>query len=143
MDRPDCWKERELAELKAARAGASRRTEQGVVVLGTAGGFTALLSAAACCVLPLAFAALGLGAGGFAAFVPYHWPLTIASGIVVAIGWALYMRKRRACLSDASCKVAPPRATLVMLLLATTFVAVSTIWPGHLERPLMRLIAGT
>lgn len=117
-------------------------SERGVAAVSTLGGFTALFSAAACCVLPLAFAALGLGAGGLAAFVPYHWPLTIASGVAVAIGWALYVRKRRACSRDAGCTVAPPRATFVMLSVATVFVALSALWPSYFEGPLMRLLGG-
>ena len=117
-------------------------SERGVAAVSTFGGFAALFSAAACCVLPLAFAALGLGAGGLAAFVPFHWPLTIASAVAVAIGWALYVRKRRACSRDASCTVAPPRATVVMLSVATAFVALSALWPSYLEAPLMRLLGG-
>lgn len=113
-----------------------------VAVLGTISGFSALLSAAACCVLPLAFAAAGLGAGGLAIFVPFHWPLTIAAAFAVAAGWALYLRKRRACARDPSCPTAPGRATLVMLTLATAFVALSAIWTVALEQPLMRLLEG-
>lgn len=117
-------------------------SERGVAAVSTLGGFAALFSAASCCVLPLVFAALGLGAGGLAALVPYHWPLTIASGVAVAIGWALYMRKRRACLRDSSCAVAPPRATFAMLSVAAVFVALSALWPPFFEAPLMRLLGG-
>lgn len=103
----------------------------------------ALFSAAACCVLPLAFAALGLGAGGLAAFVPYHWPLTIASAVAVAVGWALHLRKRRVIATDGSCTVAPPsRATVVMLSAATGLVALSAIWKGFLETPLTAWLQG-
>ena len=124
------------------RQGATvKMRETGVAAVGTAAGVTALFSAAACCVLPLAFAALGLGAGGLAAFVPYHWPLTIASAVAIAVGWLLYMRKRRAC--AAECKSAPPpRATLVLLCIATAAVALSAVWPRFIEQPLMRLLGG-
>ena len=111
--------------------------------MSTVGGFAALFSAAACCVLPLAFAALGLGAGGLAAVVPYHWPLTIASALAVAVGWALYVRKRRACMRDGRCIVAPPtRATFILLCVATAFVALSTIWKTFFEAPLMAWLTG-
>ena len=114
-----------------------------MTVLGTAGGFTALVSAAACCVLPLAFAAVGLGAGGLAFLVPYHWPLTIGAAIAVAAGWAFYWRKRRACALDSSCGMAPPStASLWILVVATAFVVLSAVWPGFIERPLMRLLGG-
>ena len=113
--------------------------ERGVAAVGTAASAGALFSAAACCVLPLAFAAVGLGAGGLAAFVPYHWPLTIGAAVAVAVGWLFYFRKRRACAADASCTIAAPtRATFLLLCLATLFVALSAIWPLYLEQPLMR-----
>ena len=114
-----------------------------VAAVGTIAGAGALFSAAACCVLPLAFAALGVGAGGLAAVVPFHWPMTIAAAVAIAVGWLLYLKKRRACAADANCTTAPPtRATLVMLSLATLFVALSAVWPSYLEKPLMNLLGG-
>ena len=117
--------------------------DRGVAAVGTVAGAGALLSAAACCVLPLALAAAGIGAGGLAAFVPFHWPMTIAAALAVAVGWFLYLRKRRACLLDSSCTVAAPaRTTLVMLSFATAFVALSALWSSYLEKPLMTLLGG-
>lgn len=83
-----------MAEEISARSDRLAGSESGVAAVSTIGGFAALFSAAACCVLPLAFAALGLGAGGLAAFVPYHWPLTILAAVAVAAGWLLYVRRR-------------------------------------------------
>ena len=124
------------------RQGATVKTpETGVAAVGTAAGVTALFSAAACCVLPLGFAALGLGAGGLAAFVPYHWPLTIGSAAAIAVGWLLYLRKRRACVAECT-SAPPPRATLVLLCIATAAVALSAVWPRFIEQPLMRLLGG-
>lgn len=126
------------------RLGAAIRSGKGVTAIGTAGGFGALLSAAACCVLPLAFAAAGLGVGGLAFLVPFHWPLTIGAGVAVAVGWAFYARKRQACAISDGCAVGPPsRATLILLLTATIFVILSAIWPGYIEAPLMRALAGS
>ena len=68
------------------RPDAVTGSERGVAAVSTLGSFAAVFSAAACCVLPLGFAAVGLGAGGLAAVVPYHWPLTIASAVAVAVG---------------------------------------------------------
>ena len=110
--------------------------------MGTAASLTALFSAAACCVLPLALAAVGIGAGGLAAFVPFRWPLTIAAIVVVAAGWVLYLRKRRACSADADCAITPPGSTtFVMLWVATVMVAISALW-GFIEQPLMRTLGG-
>ena len=109
--------------------------------LGALASLGALISAAACCVLPLGLAALGIGAGGLAALVPWHWPLTIAAIVAVATGWFLYARKRRAC-AVADCADAPPsRATLVMLCFATAMVGISALW-SFIEQPLMRLLGG-
>lgn len=121
------------------RTGA---TETGVAALGTAASLTALFSAAACCVLPLALAGVGIGAGSLAAFVPYRWPLTIAALVVIAAGWALYWRKRRACAADSNCTVSTPsKATFTMLAVATVIVALSALW-GFVEQPLMRALGG-
>jgi len=131
-----------LPDQILTRSDAVPGSERGVAAVGTAGGFAALFSAAACCVLPLVFAALGLGAGGLAAFVPFHWPLTIASALAVAVGWVLYFRKRRVCTIDVSCAVAPSRGTLVLLAIATAFVVLSVVWEILLEEPLMAWLAG-
>lgn len=118
-----------------------QRSERSVAALGTLASAGALFSAAACCVLPLALAGFGLGVSAFAPFVPYHWPLTIGAAVAVAIGWMLYLRKRRACAADAECEAAPPaKATFILLWVATAFVALSAIWPGYLEQPLTSLL---
>ena len=125
------------------RAAAFEASDRGVAAVGTVAGAGALFSAAACCVLPLALATAGIGAGGFAAFVPFHWPMTIAAALAVAVGWVLHLRKRRACAADAGCSVGTPsRATLVMLSFATVFVALAALWPFYVEKPLMTLLGG-
>jgi len=131
-----------LADELLTQSDALAGPESGVAAVSTVGGVAALVSAAACCVLPLAFAAVGLGAGGLATFVPYHWPLTIASALAVALGWTLYLRKRRACMRGGRCAVAPPSGgTLVLLAIATGFVALSAVWKIILEEPLMAWLA--
>lgn len=127
----------------AIRSTSSEAPDRGVAAVGTIAGAGALFSAAACCVLPLVLAALGVGAGGLAAFVPFHWPMTIAAAVAITLGWLLYLRKRRHCAADASCGTeAPKRGTLIMLTLATVFVLLSALWPSFLEKPLMKLLGG-
>lgn len=76
-------------------------------------------------------------------FVPLRWPLTIAALAVVAAGWVVYLRKSRACSADATCTVsAPGTATLAMLVIASTVVAISAMW-GFIEQALMRALGGT
>jgi mercuric ion transport protein len=99
---------------------------QPVAAVGAAAGFAALFSAAACCVLPAALALAGLGAGGLAAIVPWHWPLTIASALAVALGWALYLRKGGMRVSS----------TFWLLAAASAFVALSAVWKLWFEAPL-------
>ena len=122
---------------------AGNGKEGGVAALGAVASFGAVFAAAACCVLPAALAALGVGAGlssSFSALVPFHWPLTIAAVAAVAVGWVFYVRRRKLCLSDATCTRAPPtKATFMMLSVATAFVALSAVWP-YIEAPLTRAI---
>ena len=132
-----------MTDDSLTRPASLKPSDRGVAAMGTVAGAGALFSAAACCVLPLALAALGVGAGGLAAFVPFHWPMTIVAAVAIAVGWLLYLRRRRACARDESCTIAlPSRATLIMLSLATVFVALSALWPSYLEKPLMNLLGG-
>ena len=111
--------------------------ERPVAAVSVAAGFTALFSAAACCVLPAALTLAGVGAGGFAFVVPYHRPLTIASGVAAAVGWALYFRRRRACASDPKCAVnAPSSATFLLLSAASLLILLSVAWKAFFEAPL-------
>lgn len=117
-------------------------TEGRVAALGIGASVAALFAAAACCVLPLVLAALGIGAIGLSALVPLHWPLTIVAIIAVGIGWVLYIRRARSCARDTTCSTArPTRATLFALLCASALVGASAMW-GYIEAPLMRVVEG-
>jgi mercuric ion transport protein len=100
-------------------------------------GFGGVGAAAACCVLPLALASVGIGATGLAALGPLHTPLSAIAFLAVVAGWFFYLRKRRACLAGADCPP-PARSTLALLAAATVFVALSALWP-FIEAPLMAL----
>lgn len=132
-----------MTDQPAPTAERTGGPESGVAAIGTAASLTALVSAAACCVLPLALAAVGIGAGGLSFLVPYHWPLTIGSATAVAAGWFLYFRKRRACSAGSTCAFSPPtRATFFILCFATVSVVLSALWPNFIEQPLMRALGG-
>ena len=131
-----------MAEAHTILPAPLESSEKGAAGLGVLAGFGGLFSATACCVLPLALGSLGIGAGGLAAVVPFHWPLTIAALVAVAAGWFLYLRKRQACAIDRDCTIAPPsRATFVLLCLATNFVTISALW-SYIEQPLMQALGG-
>lgn len=137
-----------MSEADIARAAAPsepplQRIDRNAAALGGAISFGALFSATACCVLPLMLGAIGLGTGGLATVVPFHWPLTIAAVISVAAGWFFYFRRWRACAGNGGGSVArPTRATLITLCVATSVVTVSALW-DFIETTLMRLLGGS
>lgn len=114
--------------------------DRGVATLGALASVGALFSAAACCILPLALAAIGVGSAGLSSVVPLHWPLTVAAVAAVAAGWFFYIRKRIGCERDRSCIISPPaKSTFVLMCMATVFVTISACWP-FIEAPLMRAL---
>lgn len=122
--------------------GAIGNGDRGVAALGTLASIGALFSAAACCVLPLALAAIGVGSAGLSSLVPFHWPLTIAAILLVAAGWLFFLRKRQACARDATCAAAlPAKSSLAFLWVATVSVTISASW-SFIEAPLMRVLGG-
>ncbi|MBW6532763.1 hypothetical protein KZ820_18625 [Sphingomonas sp. RRHST34] len=123
---------------------ASNRADTGLSVLGALASFGAVLAAASCCILPLAFAALGVGASlssTFAALMPLRWPLTALSVLGLAAGWWFYARRRRACAVDRSCTIPlPSRVTPIVLAIGTALTLIALIW-DRLESPLMKLLS--
>lgn len=101
--------------------------------------FGGLFAAAACCVLPLALASVGVGAGALASLSPLHVPLSAIALAAVLAGWYFYVKKSRECATDTSCE-RPSRATAPLLAVATVLVGLSGIWP-FIEAPLMRVFA--
>lgn len=134
--------EQTMPRSNPTRPGIGENADRGVATVGTVASIAALFSAAACCILPLGLAAIGVGSAGLSSIVPLHWPLTIAAIAAVAAGWFFYLRKRRSCMGDASCTTAPPaKSTFILLCLATVIIAISACW-GFIEAPLMRALGG-
>lgn len=121
-----------------------RRSGAGLTAVGALASFGAVLAAASCCVLPLAFAALGIGASlssTFASLMPLRWPLTLLSIMGLAVGWWSYARRRRACASDRSCTMPlPSRATPILLTVSTALTVTALVW-DRLEAPLMKALS--
>lgn len=123
---------------------SSRRADAGLTALGALASLGAVLAAAACCVLPLALAALGAGAGlssTLAPLMPLRWPLTVISILGLAAGWWAYARRRRACATDRSCTLPLPSATTpIVLAIGTTLTVIALLW-DRLEAPLMKALS--
>ena len=121
----------------------SGRASIGMTTLGTAAGFGAVLAAASCCVLPLALAGFGLGAGlssTFDALMPLRWPLAIVSVLGLAGGWWAYGKRRKACAMDAPCVTSlPSPATPIMLSIGTLLTLAAILW-DRFESSLMGLL---
>lgn len=92
------------------------RTAKAVITAGSAGGLLAALLASMCCIGPLIFAALGVGAGAtgllagaagsLKAFLPYR-PLFIGlTGAFLSVSFYLAYRKPRA--EGADCQACMP-----------------------------------
>ena len=116
-------------------------SDRGVAGVGVLASAAALLSAAACCVLPLVLVAVGLGAGGLAWFVSFHLSLTVAAFVLVALGWFLHLRKARVCSAEGCEKPVHNGATRLVLMIATAMIVLSALW-GFIEQPLMRALGG-
>lgn len=118
--------------------GAAReikRADGPLAALGAILGIGAI-AAGGCCVLPLAFAALGIGGswlGGLTVLAPYQAYFVAGAGIALAAAWFLAFRRRAACEvggRSAACRAeAPRRATYVALVVATKLFLVVAAWP--------------
>jgi mercuric ion transport protein len=113
------------------------KNDEKIAPVAAVAGFGGLFAAAACCVLPLALAGVGVGASSLVSLSPLHAPLSAIALLAVIAGWYFYAKRRRACAADSSCEQ-PSRATVPLLVLATVLVTISGIWP-FIEAPLMRV----
>lgn len=131
-------------KVRLAAATPIGHADKGLSALGALAGFGAVFAAASCCVLPLALAALGVGAGlssTFATLMPLRWPLTALSTLGLVAGWWSYARRRRACTTDRSCTLPlPSRATPIVLALGTAMTLIALIW-DRVEAPLMKALS--
>lgn len=135
-----------MAQTVAGRT--SKRTSQparGIASLAAALGFGAVTAAAACCVLPLALASIGVGAGlasVFAELASIRTPLLVLSGLAVAVAWAMWWRKQdKPCAPGDACADDPrSRRPVGLLVVATVLVGLAAIW-GSIEPMLMKWVS--
>lgn len=98
------------------------------------GGFLAAVAASACCVLPLALGALGVGGAWLSALTwlaPYRTPIRILAILLLGAGfWMVYARRAPA-IEGAACPAIPSRhitKALLWLGLIILVVALSADW---------------
>lgn len=113
--------------------------------LASALGLGAITAAAACCVLPLALASMGVGAGlagGLAMLTGVRTPLLMAAAVVLAVAWVMWWRKPdAACASGGACATpALSRGSLALLIASTVLVGLAGAFPAF-EPALMRWVS--
>jgi mercuric ion transport protein len=89
--------------------------------------------------MALSVAGIGFAGSGFIAGQRV-W-LTWAAAVIVAGGWILYWRRKRACASDATCATSA-RSMPLLLGAATSMVAASLLWQPYIEPCLLDVIMG-
>ena len=99
----------------------------------------AIFAWAACCVLPMSLALMGLGLGGLSWFARQRSWITLVALGVIAAGWALTWRRERMCRIDGACP-APPRLGIGLLSAATLLVFLALIWQPLIEPWALTLI---
>jgi mercuric ion transport protein len=120
---------------------ASKRAAGGKAGLVAAGGVLGALASMSCCIVPLAFFALGIGGawiGNLTALAPYQ-PIFIGFTLAfLASGYYLvYRRPRVACAEGEVCaRALPRRGVKLALWVATALVASALAFP-YLVRPLL------
>lgn len=117
---------------------------RGVASIAAALGLGAITAAAACCVLPLALASLGVGAGlagSFVGLASIRAPLLVLSAVALVVAWAMWWRKREtACAPGDACAVdVRSRRIVGLLIAATVLVGLAAIW-GSIEPILMNWV---
>ncbi len=113
--------------------------------IASIGGIFAAFLASLCCIGPVLFAALGVGAGatgilastaGFMkAFVPYRPFFIVVALVAIGAGFYLVYRKpKAACASDSHCSDSRTRSKSVVFLwmatVLTLFFVLSPYWLG-------------
>ncbi len=138
--------EKPLAETVALTPVAEAKpSARGLASLTTALGFGAVTAAAACCVLPLALASLGVGAslaGSFAALAAVRTPLLVIAAFVLTGAWVVWWRARGAACAPGEACAAPVRSRgpLILLIISTVLVGLAGVFP-MLEPTLMKWVS--
>jgi len=120
------------AEVDAPTASESSRQLGNTVV--SLGSVLASIGAASCCVLPFAFATIGVSGawiGNLTALGPYQPYFVIATVVLLAGGFYLVYRKpKAACVEGSYCsRPSAQRTARITLWLATVLFAATVAFP--------------
>lgn len=131
--------------VAATPAEAPKSSAGGLASLATALSAGAVTAAAACCVLPLVLASVGVGAGlagTFGALASVRTPLLVLAAVALAAAWIGWWRKRTtAFVVNSVCAIpARPRTSLFLLIAATALVVLASAFP-MLEPTLMKWVS--
>lgn len=118
---------------------ATRKAEAAVGWAAATGAGAALLAWVSCCVLPLALSIAGLSMAGTAWLAGQRTWLTLLALAVLAVGWAVNWRRRRACARDSSC-ARPSRLTVGLLIVATLLSLAALAWQPLFEPGLLAML---
>lgn len=116
-----------------SRATTGKPAEAATTLIA-AGGILGAVAASSCCILPLALFALGIGGawiGDLTALEPYQ-PIFIAitAGLVAAGYYLVHRQRRAACTDEVACgRPLPAKFVTIMLWLATALVAAAVAFP--------------
>ncbi len=134
-----------MTDITAKRFSAPNAPPvRGVASIAAALGLGAVTAAAACCVLPVALASIGVGAGfvgSFAGLASIRTPLLVLSAATLMVSWIMWWRRREtACAQESSCAAdAKARRAGSLLVAATVLVGLAATW-GSIEPTLLNWI---
>lgn len=119
--------------------GGSAETALSWAAIAAASG--AVFAWAACCVLPMSMALVGLGASGLSRFAGQRTWITVAALTAVGAGWFLTWRRARMCRFDSEC-AAPSLLGTALLSGATGLALLALVWQPIVEPWALTLIRG-
>lgn len=99
----------------------------------------AVLAWAACCVLPMTLALLGVGLTATSAIAGQRTWLTVLAAVILGAGWLIAWRRSRACRIDPSCPRLSP-VSLTLMSVASILLVVAVAWQSLIEPRLLHLI---
>ncbi|NEX91252.1 MFS transporter permease [Caulobacter sp. 17J65-9] len=126
-------------DCEAKRAAPARELIAGWSAVATA--TLAVLAWAACCVLPIALSLAGISIAGTALIAGQRTWLTLLALPVLAAGWWMVWRRRRACRADRSCP-APSRLSINLLVAASVLTLLALVWEPMIEPFLISVLNG-